>query len=72
MGIIWQSKEKNDVPPKIDQKYHFPSNRNPLCYFSSGKGLIDLKFVSLDIKLILKAFEISKIWVKPFFLRPPS
>ena len=42
-----------------------------MCYFNSGKGLIDLKFMSLDVKLILQAFEISKIWVKPFFLRPP-
>ena len=62
VGVIWQSKgKKHDAPPKIDQKCHLPSNRNPMCYFNNGKGLIDLKFMSLDIKLIIKAFEISKI-----------
>ena len=71
VGSIQQSKEKNVAPPKIDQKCHFPSDKNPMCNFNSGDGLIDPKSVSQNIKLILKAFEINKIWVKPFFLRPP-
>ena len=30
-GVIQESKEKkNDAPPKIDQKCHFPSNKNPV------------------------------------------
>ena len=49
---------KTDAPPKIDQKCQLSNNRNLMCYFNSGKGLIDLN-VSLDIKLILKVFEIQ-------------
>ena len=43
-----------------------------MCNLNSGNRLIDPKSVSQHIKLILKVFEINKIWVKPFFFRPPS
>ena len=59
-------------PPKIARKCRFPSDENLMCNFNSGNGLTDPKSVSQDTKLILNVFEINKIWVKPFFFRPPS
>ena len=59
-------------PPKIAPKCRFPGDKNLMCNFNSGNGLSDPKSVSQDMKLILKVFEINKIWVKPFFFRPPS
>ena len=59
-------------PPKIARKCRFPSDENLMCNFNSGNGLTDPKSVSQDTKLILNVLEINKIWVKPFFFRPPS
>ena len=59
-------------PPKIDQKCRFPSDETLMGNFNNGNGLIDPKSVSQNKKLILKVFEINKMWVKPFFFRPPS
>ena len=59
-------------PPEIDQKCCFPSDKKRTCSFNRGNGLINPKYVSQDIKLILKVFDINKIWAKSFFLRPPS
>ena len=53
------------------QKSRFPSDKNLMCNFNIGNGLTDPKSVFQDIKLILKVFKINKIWVKPFFSRPP-
>ena len=69
MGGYTAVKRKTPAPSK---KAVFPSDKNLMCNFNSGNGLIDPKSVFQDIKLILKVFKINKIWVKSFFSRPPS
>ena len=69
-GYTAVERKKIMHPLKIDQKRRFPSDNKLMCNSKRWNVLIDPKSVSPDIKLILKVFEINKIWVKPYFFRP--
>ena len=67
---LYGCRKKKSCTPIIDQKCHFPSDKQLMCNFNSGNGLIDPKSVSKDIKLIFKVFEINTIGVNHFSSDP--
>ena len=64
-------KKKYDAHLQIDQKDRFSNNKNLNFNFNRENGFIDPRSISQDINMVLKGFELSLIWGKRLFLRPP-